>query len=90
MAATETASINVRVSPGFKSDLQMAADLEGMGLKEYLVRKLKPSIQKTLQSERIWELNEADSIRLANALAGKGRDIPALREAMSQHKHAVK
>jgi len=67
--ATMTANIQARIAPDFKDQLLMAAEVEGVSLTEYLVRNLKPCVEKTLQSERIWNLSEQEALRFANALA---------------------
>lgn len=85
--ATLTANIQARIAPDFKEELLMAAEVEGMSLTEYLVRNLKPCVEKTLQRDRVWKLSENESVRFAEALSrDTARFNPRLKQAAERYR----
>jgi len=85
--ATLTANIQARIAPDFKEELLMAAEVEGMSLTDYLVRNLKPCVEKTLQRDRIWKLAEDESARFSEALMRKKpRSNPKLKKAAERYR----
>lgn len=85
--ATLTANIQARIAPDFKEDLLMAAEVEGMSLTDYLVRNLKPCVEKTLQKDRVWKLSQEESVRFTEALLREEpRSNPRLKSAADRYR----
>ncbi|CAN5343241.1 hypothetical protein BH23VER1_BH23VER1_28120 [soil metagenome] len=82
-----TSKFEARVNPRFKEELVLASRLEGTSLTEYVVKHLEPCVKKTLQRERLLELNAEDSRALVAALLDdKARKIPYLEGAAKEYR----
>jgi uncharacterized protein (DUF1778 family) len=81
-----TAKFEVRVTPEFKEDLLLAAEASGMSLTEFAIRNLRPCIDKVLQREREWQLQEEESLRLLEALRSDSDPNEALQAAAKRYK----
>lgn len=83
-----SANLTARVSPDFKGDLSLAAEIEGVSLTEYIVRNLRPCIEKTLQRDQLLELNAEQSRKLAEALLSDAEPGDRLKKAAKSYQES--
>lgn len=83
-----TAKFEVRVTPDFKEDLQLAADAVGMSITEFAIRHLRPCIDDVLRREREWQMDEAQSRKFVDALLSDAEPVEALKAAARRHEVA--
>ena len=81
-----TAKFEVRVTPEFKEDLLMAAEVAGMSLTEFAIRNLEPCIDRTLRREREWQLDQEQSREFVKALLSDSEPNETLKAAAKRYK----
>ncbi len=81
-----TERLEARVSPEFKSQLALAAHLEGLSMTDFILQHLTRATRQVLDDHSRWKLTRADSEALVEALLDPQPPDPRLVRAVRKRR----
>lgn len=85
-----TARLEARISPGLRSLLKRAAEIQGRTMTEFVVLAVQEAALQAIEKSEIVKLTMADQERFANALLSPPKPAKAMQRAFARRRKLVK